>query len=31
MPMSAPEFGKYIVSESEKWDKVIKFAGIKPE
>jgi tripartite-type tricarboxylate transporter receptor subunit TctC len=31
MPMSAPEFGQYIVSETEKWAKVIKFAGIKPE
>jgi len=31
MPMTAPEFGKFIADETEKWAKVIKFAGIKPE
>ena len=28
---SPAEFGKFIVEETEKWAKVIKFAGIKPE
>jgi tripartite-type tricarboxylate transporter receptor subunit TctC len=31
MPMTPGEFGKLIVDETEKWAKVIKFAGIKPE
>ena len=31
MPMTPPEFGKFIGDETEKWAKVIKFAGIKPE
>ncbi len=30
MPMSTAEFGKLIANETEKWGKVIKFAGIKP-
>ncbi len=30
MPMSASEFGRLIADETEKWSKVIKFAGIKP-
>ncbi|HEY1982081.1 MAG TPA: tripartite tricarboxylate transporter substrate binding protein [Xanthobacteraceae bacterium] len=30
MPMGAPEFGRLIVDETGKWEKVIKFAGIKP-
>jgi hypothetical protein len=25
------EFGKHMPEETEKWAKVIKFAGIKPE
>jgi hypothetical protein len=25
------EFGAYVATESEKWAKVIQFAGIKPE
>jgi tripartite-type tricarboxylate transporter receptor subunit TctC len=31
-PMSMPpaEFGRFIGSETEKWAKVVKFAGIKP-
>jgi tripartite-type tricarboxylate transporter receptor subunit TctC len=31
MIMTPAEFGKFIVDETEKWAKVIKFAGIKPE
>jgi hypothetical protein len=31
LPGSASDFGNLIVSETEKWNKVIKFAGIKPE
>jgi tripartite-type tricarboxylate transporter receptor subunit TctC len=31
MPMTAAEFGRLIADEIEKWGKVIKFAGIKPE
>jgi tripartite-type tricarboxylate transporter receptor subunit TctC len=30
MPMSAPEFGKFVADETEKWGKVIKFSNIKP-
>ncbi len=29
MPLSTAEFGKLIANETEKWGKVIKFAGIK--
>ena len=28
---SSAEFGRLIADETEKWAKVIKFAGIKPE
>jgi tripartite-type tricarboxylate transporter receptor subunit TctC len=28
---SPADFGKFIAEETEKWAKVIKFAGIKPE
>jgi tripartite-type tricarboxylate transporter receptor subunit TctC len=28
---SSADFGKLIANETEKWGKVIKFAGIKPE
>ena len=31
MPMTPIEFGKFVVEETEKWGKVVKFAGIKPE
>jgi tripartite-type tricarboxylate transporter receptor subunit TctC len=31
MPMTPADFGKFIADEIEKWAKVIKFAGIKPE
>jgi tripartite-type tricarboxylate transporter receptor subunit TctC len=27
---SPADFGKFIAEETEKWGKVIKFAGIKP-
>jgi tripartite-type tricarboxylate transporter receptor subunit TctC len=29
MPMSPAEFGKFIAEETQKWAKVIKFAGAK--
>jgi tripartite-type tricarboxylate transporter receptor subunit TctC len=31
MPMSRADFGKLIVDETERWAKVVKVAGIKPE
>jgi hypothetical protein len=31
MIFTATEFGAYIAAESEKWAKVVNFAGIKPE
>ena len=31
LPESPAQFGKLIVDETEKWGKVIKFAGIKPQ
>jgi tripartite-type tricarboxylate transporter receptor subunit TctC len=31
MPMTPAESQKFIIAETEKWAKVIKFAGIKPE
>jgi len=31
LPGSARDFGKLIADETEKWGKVIRFAGIKPE
>jgi tripartite-type tricarboxylate transporter receptor subunit TctC len=31
MILTAAEFGALIAAESEKWAKVVKFAGIKPE
>ena len=30
-PMSPADFGKMIADETEKWGKVVKFVGIKPE
>ena len=30
-PAPAAEFGKFIADETEKWGKVIKFAGIKAD
>jgi hypothetical protein len=29
MPMTPDEYNKFIVAETTKWAKVIKFAGIK--
>ena len=29
--LSPAEFGKFIVEETEKWGKVVKFAGLKPQ
>ena len=31
LPGSAADFGNLIADETQKWGKVIKFAGIKPE
>src|SRR5262249_28728469 len=31
LPGSSADFGKYLAEETDKWAKVIKFAGIKPE
>ena len=31
MPKTPPDFGKFLVDETEKWAKVVKFAGLKPE
>ena len=29
--MTPSEFGKFVADETDKWAKVIKFAGIKAE
>jgi tripartite-type tricarboxylate transporter receptor subunit TctC len=31
LPGSPSEFGKFIADETQKWEKVVKFAGLKPE
>jgi tripartite-type tricarboxylate transporter receptor subunit TctC len=31
LPGSPSEFGKFIADETEKWGKVVKFAGIKAD
>jgi tripartite-type tricarboxylate transporter receptor subunit TctC len=31
MILSAAEFGAFVAAEAEKWTRVVKFAGIKPE
>ena len=31
LPGSPADFGKLIADETDKWGKVIRFAGIKPE
>jgi tripartite-type tricarboxylate transporter receptor subunit TctC len=30
-PMTPTDFGKFIVEETDKWAKVVKFANVKPE
>jgi hypothetical protein len=30
-PGSLVDFGKHIVDETEKWAKVVKFSGMKPQ
>ena len=31
MPMTPADFGKFIAKETEKWGKVVKFSGAKPD
>jgi len=31
LPGSPSDFGKLIADDTEKWGKVVKFAGLKPE
>ena len=31
MPMTSTEFEKFIAEDTEKWGKVVKFAGLKAE
>jgi tripartite-type tricarboxylate transporter receptor subunit TctC len=31
LALSPADFGKFIADETEKWAKVVKFAGLKPE
>jgi tripartite-type tricarboxylate transporter receptor subunit TctC len=31
LPGSPSDFGKFLVDETEKWGRVIKFAGLKPD
>jgi tripartite-type tricarboxylate transporter receptor subunit TctC len=31
LPGSPADFAKFIAAETEKWEKVVKFAGLKPE
>ena len=31
LAMSPAEFGKFIADETEKWRKVVEFAGLKPQ
>jgi hypothetical protein len=31
MPLSPADFGKFIAEETEKWGKVVRFAGLKAD
>jgi tripartite-type tricarboxylate transporter receptor subunit TctC len=31
LPGSPADFGKFITAETDKWAKVVKFAGLKPQ
>ena len=31
MPMTPSEFGKFVAEETEKWAKIVKLAGLKPD
>jgi hypothetical protein len=31
LPLSPADFGKLIADETEKWSKVVKFSGAKPD
>jgi hypothetical protein len=31
LALSPAEYGKLLAEETEKWGKVVRFAGIKPE
>jgi hypothetical protein len=31
LPRAPADFGKLVADESEKWSKVVKFAGLRPE
>jgi hypothetical protein len=31
MPMTPVQFGQFVANETEKWAKVVKFAGIKAD
>jgi hypothetical protein len=31
LALDPAEYGKLILNETEKWAKVVKFAGLKPE
>jgi tripartite-type tricarboxylate transporter receptor subunit TctC len=31
VPMTPAAFGEYVAAETDKWRKVVKFAGVKPE
>jgi tripartite-type tricarboxylate transporter receptor subunit TctC len=31
MPMTPGEFGKFVAEETEKWAKIVKLAGLKPD
>jgi hypothetical protein len=31
MPMTVAEFRKFVADETEKWGKVVKFAGVKAD